>query len=211
MVRAVTLIPGTTEFGYEPDEVVRQLGPGQSAPENRHVTHAASDVVASLDELQALCPNLERVAIVVAWFGNDLRAGLCTIEPGVDSDRQTDHRCDLGRCRPHRGSAYLVSTVDGRPAFGGTPSDESVSHLIGELKARGLKVTLYPFVMMDIPADNALANPWTGAASQPAYPWRGRITCDPAPGSPARPTARPALRRRSMPSSATTASGAIAA
>ena len=25
-------------------------------------------------------------------------------------------------------------------------------------------------------------DPWTGAASQPAYPWRGRITCDPAPG-----------------------------
>ena len=29
MVRAVTLIPGTTEFGYEPSTVVRTLGPGQ--------------------------------------------------------------------------------------------------------------------------------------------------------------------------------------
>ena len=54
--------------------------------------------------------------------------------------------------------------------------------LIAELKARGLKVTLYPFLMMDIPPDNTLSDPWTGAASQPAYPWRGRITCDPAPG-----------------------------
>ncbi len=51
-----------------------------------------------------------------------------------------------------------------------------------DLKARGLKVTLYPFVMMDVPGDNRLADPWTGAASQPAYPWRGRITCDPGPG-----------------------------
>jgi hypothetical protein len=50
------------------------------------------------------------------------------------------------------------------------------------LKSRGLKVTLYPFVMMDIPPGNALADPWTGVGSQPAYPWRGRITCDPAPG-----------------------------
>jgi len=33
MVRAVTLIPGATEFGYEPDTVVRVMGPGQSAPE----------------------------------------------------------------------------------------------------------------------------------------------------------------------------------
>ncbi len=59
--------------------------------------------------------------------------------------------------------------------------------LIAELKARGLKVTLYPFVMMDVPAGNALPDPWTGAASQPAYPWRGRITCDPAPGRPGSP------------------------
>lgn len=41
--------------------------------------------------------------------------------------------------------------------------------------------------MMDIPADNTLADPRTGAAPQPAYPWRGRITCDPAPGRPGSP------------------------
>ena len=41
--------------------------------------------------------------------------------------------------------------------------------------------------MMDIPAGNALPDPLTGAASQPAYPWRGRITCDPAPGQPGSP------------------------
>lgn len=39
MVRAVTLIPGTTEFGYAPGTVVQTLGPGQSAPENRHITY----------------------------------------------------------------------------------------------------------------------------------------------------------------------------
>ena len=45
---------------------------------------------------------------------------------------------------------------------------------------------------MDIPAGNALPDPWTGAASQPAYPWRGRITCDPAPGQPGSPQGTPA-------------------
>ena len=69
MVRAVTLIPGTTEFGYEPATIVQHSGPGQSAPENRHVAYARSDVVAALDEMQAVAPNIERVAIVVAWFG----------------------------------------------------------------------------------------------------------------------------------------------
>src|SRR5437763_8810385 len=62
MTRAVTLIPGTTEFGYEPGTVVRLMGPGQFAAENRHAAHAACDVEAALDDLQGTCPNLERVA-----------------------------------------------------------------------------------------------------------------------------------------------------
>ena len=81
MVRAVTLIPGTTEFGYEMGTVIRLFGPGQFGPENRHAAHAVSDVQAALDDLQAACPNLERVAIVVAWFGSDLRAQHFTLTP----------------------------------------------------------------------------------------------------------------------------------
>jgi hypothetical protein len=187
MVRAVTLIPGTTEFGYEPGAIVRTLGVGQSAPENRHVTYAASDVEASLDELQALCPALERVAIVVAWFGNDLRAADCRIKPGVETINKQTNGAAWAVADVDRANAHVVSQVEGRPAYGGTPSDASVTHLIGELKARGLKVTFYPFVVMDITADNTLSDPWSGAASQPSYPWRGRITCNPAPGRPASP------------------------
>ena len=182
MTRAVTLIPGATEFGYETAAVVRVLGPGQSAPENRHVTSAASDVIASLDDLQATCPNLERVAIVVAWFGNDLRAGNCTVRPCVDNAVKVTSGGTWSVAGLSRASAAVVSSVDGRPAYGGTPSDDSLRHLIAELKARGLKITLYPFLMMDIAAGNTLTDPWTGASSQPVYPWRGRITCSPAPG-----------------------------
>jgi len=186
MVRAVTLIPGTTEFGYDTVTVVQSLGPGRSAPENRHVTTAPSDVEASLDDLQAVCPNLERVAIVVAWFGSDLRAAHCAVRPGVDSAVKQTYGATWSVAGQGRGGAYVVSTVDGRPAFGGTPSDGAVLHLIAELKARGLKVTLYPFLVMDIAEGNMLPDP-AGAAAQPAYPWRGRITCDPAPGMPGSP------------------------
>lgn len=182
MVRAVTLIPGATEFGYEPFAVSRMLGPGESAPENRHVTQAASNVTASLDELQALCPRLERVAVVVTWFGTDLRCGECQVRPAVDFADKTTHGAEWSVAGLAREEAALVSSVDGRAAFGGTPSDASVIHLIEDLRERGLKVTLYPFGMLDIPADNALPDPWSGAAAQPAYPWRGHITCDPAPG-----------------------------
>src|SRR4051794_41794253 len=46
--------------------------------------------------------------------------------------------------------------------------------------------------MMDVPAHNGLPDPHSGAADQPPYPWRGRITCDPAPGRPGTADATPA-------------------
>src|ERR1019366_3816667 len=182
MLRAVTLIPGTTELGYATETVTRTLGPGQSAAENRHVSYAASDVIAALDDLQAEAPNIERVAVVVAWFGSDLRAGHCRVVPAVDNRDKSTYGATWSVAGVTRDDAQLVSSVDGRPAYGGTPSDQSVRDLIAELKARGLKITLYPFLVMDIAAGNTLTNPWTGASPQPDYPWRGRITCDPAPG-----------------------------
>ena len=91
MVRAVALIPGTTEFGYETATIVRVTGAGQYEPENRHLAHTVSDIEASLDELQAACPNLESVALVVAWFGTDLRAGECEVKPGVETHDKATH------------------------------------------------------------------------------------------------------------------------
>jgi hypothetical protein len=189
MVRAVTLIPGTTEFGYEPQTTVSITGPGQTAPENRHVGNAASDVEAALDDLQQCCPNLERVAVVVAWFGTDLRAGQCVLKPGVESAVKQTSPLAWSVAGIGRTDAHAVSTYSGRAAYGGTPSDQSVMDLIADLKARGIKVTLYPFVMMDIAGGNGLTDPWTGAGNQLAYPWRGRITCDPAPGQAGSPDA----------------------
>ena len=125
MVRAVTLIPGTTEFGYEPATVVRDARArpvGAGEPPRR--ARARPTSIASLDDLQGVCPNLERVAVVVAWFGNDLRAGDCAIKPGVENDDKRPCTARPGRspASTARG-AHLVSTVDGRPAYGGTPSD----------------------------------------------------------------------------------------
>ncbi|WP_371345283.1 glycoside hydrolase/phage tail family protein [Ancylobacter sp. IITR112] len=185
-VRAVTLIPGATEFGYQPREVLRVDRPGVYQLENRHVTTHPSDLSAALDQLLATCPNLERVALVVAWFGNDLRAGQCLIRPAVER-RVKPTQMGLVPVAWQvagltRTSAALVSQYDGKPAYGGTPSDDSVIAAIEALKARGLKVTLNPFVMMDIPAGNALPDPYAPGAMQPAHPWRGRVTCHPAPG-----------------------------
>ncbi|GJD95724.1 hypothetical protein OCOJLMKI_2938 [Methylobacterium iners] len=77
---------------------------------------------------------------------------------------------------------------DGGPAYGGTPSDAGLTRLVAELRRRGLKVVLYPFLMMDVAAGKTLPDPRDPSApGQPPYPWRGRITCDPAPGLPGSP------------------------
>lgn len=177
-VRAITLIPGSTEFGLDPEPVYARVPGKGKTTVNRNNLVARTDWEASIDALQALCPNLERVALVVAWFGDDLRAGACSIAPRVEySGSGADWRVsDL-----ERDEAQEVSRVDGRPAYGGTPSDRTVIAAIRDLRQRGLEVALYPFIMMDVPADNALPDP-NGAMQQPAYPWRGDITCDPAPG-----------------------------
>lgn len=180
-IRAVTIIPGSSEHGYDPVVVSEKTGAGASRLINRNVFHAGSDWQASIDELQALCPNLDRVALVVSWFGTDLRAGHCRIVPGVETSARDGESRAWSVSGIQRDGAWLVSRNNGGPAYGGTPSDASVAAAIADLKARGLKVYLYPFVMMDIAAGNTLPNPY-GGIGQPAYPWRGRITAHPAPG-----------------------------
>ena len=147
MVRAVTLIPGATEFGYHPEEVDRIVGPGEAAADNRHLAVAASDLKASLDELVAVCPNLARVALVVAWFGDDLRAGHCTVRPCVEA-RERDTTVPWRVAGEDRGTARLVSVgAEGRPNYGGTPADAAVVAAIEAIRARGLSVVFYPFLL----------------------------------------------------------------
>ncbi|MFD0915858.1 glycoside hydrolase TIM-barrel-like domain-containing protein [Pseudahrensia aquimaris] len=175
-IKAVNLIPGASEFAYDTQPVIEESGKLSSIALNVHQSEAESDFLASLDMLQATCPNLEQVSLVVAWFGNDLRAGQCTIRPKVEvGSRKLAVGEDWDCAGLTRQEAELVSRIDGRPALGGTPSDRSVLRAIKEIKSRGLRVAITPFLMMDIPANNGLSDPY-GENEQGAYPWRGRIT-----------------------------------
>jgi hypothetical protein len=192
-VRAVTLIPGSTEFGYQTTALTSIDATGATVTENRHVQYEASDIDAALDDLQAICPNIERVALVVAWFGDDLRAGNCTVAPRVMSTVRSVSRdwsvAGLNRATARAVSqvaptlAYGATSATAIAAFDGTPDDASVIAAIAAIRARGLKVTLYPFLLMDILSGNTLPDPYGGSA-QGAFPWRGRITCCPAAGQP---------------------------
>ncbi len=190
LVRSVALIPGTTEFGYDPEPVSRVARRATYTPDNRHTSEARSDLRASLDLLQDVAPNCDSVVLVVAWFGTDLRCGECEIKPRVENHSKSTRRNSM----PYewrvagltRGEAELVSRLPGNiAAYGGAPNDASVIACIQHLKGRGFNVLLYPFVVMDIAKNNELPDPYTNNANgtgQPAYPWRGRITCSPAPG-----------------------------
>ena len=185
LLRAVTLIPGTGEFIYATEPISRGSG-GDTASENVHSTTAAPDIVAALDQLQAAAPNLESISLVVSWFGTDLRAGSCQIKPGIENTVKVTSPKSWKVNGVTRSNAYVISLdAGGRTAYGGTPAEFTVVQAIQEIKARGLRVTFYPFLLMDIPAGNTLPDPYsdnTATLGQATYPWRGRITCSPAAG-----------------------------
>jgi hypothetical protein len=156
-------------------------------------------MVVALDRLQAMAPKVESVSLVVAWFGDDLRAGHCKIA-GRRGAREGDQPALWSVNGVGRTACYVVSTdAEGRPVYGGTPADFAVVQAIKEMKARGLRVTFYPFILMDVPPGNTCRTPTatTQRIGPAAFPWRGRITCSPARASPAAPTRRPRRPRRS--------------
>ncbi len=192
LVRAVNIIPGATEFGYDTNLVTRNGGPGVTLSENTHVSAVRSDFSVSMDQLQRSCPNAGMASLVVSWFANDLRCASAQLMPGVDDSAKMTTGGTWSVSGQTRSAARVVSRSNGNAAYGGTPSDASVIHAIQDLRARGLKVMFYPFILMDIPSGNALPDPY-GAAAQAAYPWRGRITASKAPGLSGTPDKTSAL------------------
>ena len=186
-IAAIGLIPSSGEYVYEPSELTRDLTFGVTQPKNTHTHQGESDWHVSLDHLQEDIPNAKNVSLFVSWFGTDLRAEQCELRPGVDNRDKKIIGRTWSVSNETRSTAHLISLNEGRSAYGGTPSDETIVNAITDLKARGLKVTFNPFILMDIKASNALPDPYSTNPNQPHYPWRGRITVNPASGLPGTP------------------------
>jgi hypothetical protein len=187
LVKAVTLIPASGEFSYATAPIKKSPGAGgTTVAENLNAISDTADIVVALDRLQSMAPAVESVSLVVAWFGDDLRAGNCKVRPGVEVAAKTTAPSAWSVNGISRATAFLVSRdAEDRPVYGGTPADFAVVQAIKEMKARGLRVTFYPFLLMDVPPGNTKSNPYSANASevgQPTFPWRGRITCSPAAG-----------------------------
>ncbi len=183
LVQSVCLLPSSGEFAYASEPVEDQLGAGQSFTINVNNLTGLTDIERALDQLEAQLPNCRHVSIIISWFATDLRMESCALRPGVEQRLRSTDPLTWSVGGVERSGAYLINRDEqDRPVFGGTPSDESILQAISALKARGFAVTLYPFILMDIPPENDLTDPYTGEAGQAVFPWRGRITCTPSPG-----------------------------
>ncbi|SHG39898.1 baseplate multidomain protein megatron [Cognatishimia maritima] len=178
---AVALIPGSGEYALSSTPVYYENGPGKSWPANVNSPSGEADFKTAIEVLDNDLPACRATSLVVSWFGNDLRCDACEIRPKIE-ETDFDGSVPWVVAGVPRSSAQAVPQVEGRPVYGGTPADASVIDAIAHLKATGKAVLYYPFILMDQMEGNGLPDPWTGAEDQPAFPWRGRITCSVAPG-----------------------------
>ena len=99
------LIPASGEFAYATEAIAQDRRRRDRRRRTSTPTADAADIVVALDRLQACAPNgRERSSLVVAWFGDDLRAGSLQRPAGRRGQRQVDHARELvgQRRRPRR-------------------------------------------------------------------------------------------------------------
>ena len=172
---AATFIPGSGEFAYGTTRILRETDEGVTVPENANNNTSNTDFTTALENLSANAPNVSALSLVVSWFGDDLRAGQCTLQPRVDAAEKITTPYEWGVGGISRHEAMLVSEIDSVPAYGGTPSDRSVLEAIAAMKAQNIEVMFHPFILMDVAPGNGLTDPYGGSEQAP-FPWRGRIT-----------------------------------
>ena len=181
-IGGVAMIPGTGEYALATTPVHFSTGPGENVSANIHSPAGKTDFAVSLEALGEELPGCGSVSLVVSWFGNDLRCGLCELKPKVEDAAFDGVGMPWRAGGIARAAAGEVIRDAGRPVYGGTPADQSVVEAIEALRGEGKHVVFYPFILMEQMAGNGLPDPWTGAADQPVLPWRGRITLSAAPG-----------------------------
>ncbi|SLN21751.1 hypothetical protein PSA7680_00824 [Pseudoruegeria aquimaris] len=191
-VEAVALIPGTGEYALATVPVHYPKGLGEARSANVNTPQEQADFLVSLQALREELPACGSVSVIVSWFGDDLRMGHCALRPRAEQ-LQAEGKPQVwqvdGRTRASAGTVPF--DAEGRPVYGGTPSDTSVIQAIRAIRDGGQEVMFYPFILMEQMAGNGLPDPWGQGAEQPVLPWRGRITLSAAPGVEGSPDGTP--------------------
>ena len=181
-VQGVALIPGTGEYALSTQSVYLSAGFGEQVAINENTPRGQTDYIDAISALEEEVPNCRSVSLVVSWFGSDLRCQQCLVAPKVEQKLAEGEGMPWVVAGETRDSAGRVPLLEGRPVYGGTPSDASVIESIRDLNARGMRPMFYPFILMEQMPGNGLPDPWSGASDQQKLPWRGRITLSEAPG-----------------------------
>lgn len=175
LVKSIMLLPGSGEFVYDtqPEYKINGTNAGGNVvqsgfqiPLNLHTAEGKANVLVALDQMQETFPNLEWVGLVVNWFGTSMDIATCEIWPSVEYQAGGINTPDDWQVAGlTRASGRQIGSDGGQLRYGGTPDDGSIVRLLTELRARGLKIFLYPQLLMDV-----AGKPWrgflTGNASQ---------------------------------------------
>ncbi|MGC0372127.1 MAG: hypothetical protein DGJ47_000832, partial [Rickettsiaceae bacterium] len=160
-IKEVILIPGSGEFVYGTKICYKQYlkKSGHSIlvdrveAMNTHNVQGKANVLVALDQMQQTLPNLQWVGLVVTWFATSSRVKGCRIVPKVEFEFSKKIRMvpnDWSVAGINRKCAEQVLYFsDNKPTYGGTPSDKTITDLCQELRARGMKIMLYPMVFVD--------------------------------------------------------------
>ena len=180
-MRAVTLIPATGEFAYDDrprhrhrrDDLARICTPMRRHRLERRARPARG----------AACPTSRRVSLVVALVRHGSSHRRMRAEAGR-RDGDKDHRAVLVGLRASRATRpmWSRSRTGGRPMAARRPTQRHRRHPGPQGRAasasRSIRSSLWTF-------RRATRCPiLIGGPGSRAYPWRGRITCNPAPGQP---------------------------
>ena len=148
-ITAVAFNPDAGEFGLDTIEQTQNID-GEALPENRHVMTAPTDFLASMDELQALAPNVANATLHPQWFADDLRCGRAKIRPAVrDRNNAVAWACHT----EGRSTAAHVTHLFGLPLFGGTSDDTALARAALDMQGRGVGVTISPQLTVDVPPE----------------------------------------------------------
>ena len=167
LVKSMTIIPATGEFVYD-TETQKKLHGGyimgnfyeteKATILNNHTASKNTDAVDSLNDLCNTFKNLEYVSLVVSWFCDSLDCGIADVYPACEYNNLPTYPDDWVVGNYNRTNARVIGTdCDCLIRYGGTPSDNSVVRYVKEIKKRGLKVCLYPMLMVDTDE-----KPWRG-------------------------------------------------
>jgi hypothetical protein len=189
-VTCITLGIGQGEYSLDPNPVLL-LNTQNEAIEifaninTQQFTTENTDITISLNELITTFPNLKKVIVEIGWYVNNLNCSITSVMPGVINTTTTTTPYEWSVMGLDRSQAYLISQINGLPAYRGTPADQSILNLLLFLTSLQLDIGICMTLLSDVQTTNLLLNPYSNNGAgigQPSYTKTDLITVNPAKG-----------------------------